>query len=86
MINRSIIKVIRSQATEYILKNFYYDQSIIEYHFDLLLKQICINNDWNFQYQLSDIMNNELNDEDLNKILFQNTNQYTTCERLKLIF
>jgi len=36
MINRSIIKVIRSPATEYILKNFYYDQSIIEYHFDLI--------------------------------------------------
>jgi len=36
MINQSIIKVIRYQATEYLLKNFFYDQSIIEHHFDLI--------------------------------------------------
>jgi len=36
MINRSIIKVTRYQATEYIFKNFYHNQSIIEEHFDLI--------------------------------------------------
>lgn len=47
--------------------------------FNLLLKQICIDNDENFQDQLIDMMNNQLNDEDLNKILYQN--QYSNCER-----
>ncbi|CAF3840465.1 unnamed protein product, partial [Rotaria sordida] len=48
--------------------------------FDLLLKQICIKNELNLQYQLSNMMNNELHDEDLNKILFLSTNQYSNCE------
>jgi len=54
--------------------------------FDLLVKEICLNNDWNIQYELSDMMNNELNDEDLNQILFQNINQYSDCEWLKFVF
>ena len=51
--------------------------------FNALLKQICTNNEMNSQFRLSNMMNNELNDEDLNKILFQNINQYSHCERLK---
>lgn len=39
MINRNIIKVNRYPATEYILKTFIDDQSIIEYHFDFIERQ-----------------------------------------------
>ncbi|CAF4248306.1 unnamed protein product, partial [Rotaria sp. Silwood2] len=48
--------------------------------FDQLLKQICAKYELNLQYQLINMMNNELHDEDLNKILFLNTNQYSNCE------
>ncbi|CAF3326597.1 unnamed protein product [Rotaria sp. Silwood1] len=48
--------------------------------FDHLLKQICTKSEFNSQYQLINMMNNELNNEDLNKILFLNTNQYSNCE------
>ncbi|CAF2481225.1 unnamed protein product [Rotaria sp. Silwood2] len=37
--------------------------------FDQLLKQICAKYELNLQYQLINMMNNELHDEDLNKIL-----------------
>jgi hypothetical protein len=36
MINRNILQVPRQSATEYILKTFSDDQSIIEYHLDLI--------------------------------------------------
>lgn len=36
MINRSIIKVTRSQSTEYILKNFYHDESAVDHHLNLI--------------------------------------------------
>lgn len=51
--------------------------------FDKLLKQICTNNELNSPYHLINIMNNDLHDEDLNKILFQNSTQYSNCEWLK---
>lgn len=38
MINSIIIEVNRYQATEYLLKNFYDDQSIIEHHLDFIEK------------------------------------------------
>jgi hypothetical protein len=40
MINRSIIKVTRFQATEFILKNVYHDKPIIEQHFDLIGRKL----------------------------------------------
>jgi hypothetical protein len=50
--------------------------------FDRLLKQICLHddNDDYSQYQLNDIMTNELDDQDLNKILSSNMTQYSHCE------
>ncbi len=49
--------------------------------FDRLLKQICSNDDDDYsQYQLNDIMNNELDDHDLNKILSSNITEYSHCQ------
>ncbi|CAF3266519.1 unnamed protein product [Rotaria socialis] len=53
-----------------------------KHDFDLLLKHICIKHEFNSQYQLSHMMNNVLHDEDLNEILFLNSNQYSHCEWL----
>jgi hypothetical protein len=54
--------------------------------FDRLLKQICTNNEFNSHHHLTNIMNNDLHDEDLNKILSQNSSQYSPCEWLKPFF
>jgi hypothetical protein len=52
--------------------------------FDIFLKQICTNNELNSYNHLTNLMNYDLDDEELNKILFQNTTQYSNCEWLKL--
>ncbi len=48
--------------------------------FDRLLKQICSNDNDYSQYQLNNIMNNELDDHDLNKILSSDITQYSHCQ------